>query len=273
MSSLREMQENFQAYMLSGDEKIVADISSVPSPARDRLDIYRNGYYLRLLDVLEKDFPCLKQIQGEEFFDNIGRQYIDRYPSDHFSVCYFNRHYSSFLKEIAQDPFYVEIAEFEWALTRVLDAGDAKPLSIQDLANIAPDSWPYLQFSLHPSVQLHLFHYNVAQVCYAIMVEQEIPERVCTEDPIHWLVWRFDHNSYFESLNEQQFYIFQSIQRGKIFSEICEGLCAWLDEEEVAQFAVGTLQYWIQKEILHEVKILTPAVVEEQSSIDELAEA
>lgn len=273
MNSLREIQEYFQAYMLSGDERIVDQISSEIAPVKNRLDIYRNGYFLRLLDVIEKDFPCLKQIQGEELFNKIGREYIDAYTSDHFSVCYFNRHFSTFLRESKQDEFYAELADFEWALTRVLDAADGQLVVMDDLATIPGDSWPYLQFAFHPSVQIHSFHYNVAQIGYAIMFEQEIPERQYVEDAVKWMIWRFDHNSYFESLNEPQLFMVNAIQEGKNFSEICEGLCKWFNEEEVAQFAVSTLQYWIQKEILSEVKVQSTPIVEETIETDELIEA
>lgn len=256
MTSLREIQEYFQAYMLNkDDDRILPHISNMSAPAKDRLDIYRNGYYLRLLEVVDKDFPCLKTICGEELLHEWGREYIQAYPSDHYSVCYFNRNFTQFLRETKREAFYAEVAEFEWALTRVLDAADAKPITMQDLAAIPGDSWPYLQFGLHPSIEIHDFHYNVAQICYAIMFEEELPERIYSEKSIPWMIWRFDCNSYFESVNEQQLYMLHAIQQRRNFSEICEGLCQWFTEEEVAQFAVGTLQFWIQKEIIAEAYV------------------
>lgn len=267
---LRELQENFQAYILNEDKRVLNVISSERAPATDRLDIYREGYSLRILEVMEKDFPNLFKVMGNELFEKAARQYIEVYPSDHFSICYFSRHFSKFLLEAHYEAHFSEIAAFEWALSRALEAPDANQITVADLSTVAPESWPYIQFKLHPSVHVHSYQYNAPEIAYAHMYEgQEIPELIYKDAPEEWVVWRFNQLSYFESLNVWQLWMLNAISQEKTFAEICTGLCEWHPEEEVAQYAAVTLRNWIEKGLFSEIMIaeqLPEEIAEEEQT-------
>lgn len=254
--SLRELQENFQAYMLNENQNILDSISVEHADAVERIDIYRKGYTLRLLEILEKDFLIFRGMIGEELFDKLARDYIERHPSDHFSICTFSRHFSQFLSQVHQEEYWSEVVAFEWALSCALDASDAPQISIDELGSVAPESWPYIQFTFHPSISLHKFHYNAPQIVYAMMLEQEnVPELIKYERPNNWVIWRYDLKSFFESVSNEQVWMMEAIKQEKTFSEICEGLCQWLPEEEVAMYAAGSLRNWIEKGLFSAIKV------------------
>ncbi len=50
-------------------------------PPRLRLDIYAQGYLLRLLECLRADFPTLRNTMGEGLFDLFARAYLLHHPS------------------------------------------------------------------------------------------------------------------------------------------------------------------------------------------------
>jgi hypothetical protein len=270
MKTLRDIQERLQAYILKQDAGIISEVVAADKTiATQRLEIYHDAYYLRLLEVLEKDFPCLKNCMGDQLFEKTGREYIDAHTSNHFSICYFNRFFSDFLTSMGLEPYYAEMAHFEWALLRALDAPDAYQISVDDLATITPETWPYIQFNLHPSVKLYFFHYNVSQICYSIMFDQEKPALVYQDNIEHCLIWRFNQQSYFETLNPQRIWMVDAIQKEKTFAEICEGLCEWLPEEEIAQFAAATLRHWIEKGVFSEIKVAdSVAAIAEDDALD-----
>jgi hypothetical protein len=255
MSTLRDIQENLQAYMLKNDVTALNDISDKKEQAVDRLDIYRYGYYLRLLEVSGKDFPCLKSVTGDELFEKIGREYINKFPSNHFSICYFDRFFSSYLSEAGYEPYLAEIALFEWSLNRAIDAPDANIATFAQLTQIPPEQWPYLQFTLHPSVQCFVFEYNAPEVCHSLMLGNEAPSCIKYEQPTHWMIWRANHNAYYESCDITRLFIFNAIKQNKSFSEICEGLCEWLNEDEIPGYALGILRYWLDKEIIATISV------------------
>ena len=87
------------------------------------------------------------------------------------------------------------------------------------------------------------------------MNEEEQPALVYEEKPITWLVWRFNQQAFFCPTNAQQLWMLKAIQEDKSFSEICEGLCQWLEEDKVAQFAAENLRNWIVEGIFSEFKV------------------
>jgi hypothetical protein len=242
--SLRELQEQFQAYVLEQDPALFKLIDSNLADSVERVDVYRKGYSLRLLESLENDYCVLRGHVGPEIFEDLGRKYINNYPSNNFSICIFGRHFSQFLAGEGHK-LWSEMADFEWALGYVLDAADAPVLTLAELGTVAGEDWPNLQFTLHPSVHFYKYSSNAPQITYALMVEQEAPESHIDENTSDWVIWRFELKPFFESISEAKFWMLGAIEQGKTFAEICEGLCQWFSEEEVAQYAASVLGSWI----------------------------
>src|SRR3990167_9902610 len=130
---LRNLQEALQAYVIENDLRVAGNIvTPVNMSVRDRLHVYRNAYYLRLTEVLENDFPVLCEIMGEEPFAALAQDYLDAYPSHHFSVQKVGRHLPKFLKNTTDcDPCYAELAAFEWAIQMALSAKDEPALTLE----------------------------------------------------------------------------------------------------------------------------------------------
>jgi hypothetical protein len=247
--SLRELQEQFQSYVINKEQKILDNISTEQVSAIERIDVYREGYSLRLLEILEKNFPVLLKIIGHEKFTQLGRQYIESYPSDNFNICIFARHYPKFLLDQNQDPFWSEVAEFEWALAIALDAADAPQIDMSHLSELTEEDWPNLQFSIHPSLECYKFKFNTPQIVIAHLLEEDVPELVPGDEDLDWIVWRLNLQSYFERITPQHLWMINALHQNKTFAQLCDGLCEWFSEEEVAQFAAGSLGNWLSKGI------------------------
>lgn len=256
--SLQQLQEVFQAYMLEGDKSILNEIINTPlASAELRMDVYRDAYYLRLIDILAMDYSVLKEWVGEETFSELASDYIDAYPSNQFSIRIFGRHFSKFLATHATAaPILKELATFEWKIAEVLDAADAPHITFEDVTKIPPESWGEMEFVLHPSIQIVPFFFNTPELWRALKEEQTPPEVIQQEIPITWLFWRFNHEAYFISINEPQLAMLQLIQSNKNFGEICEDLTEFFAEEEVVQFAAGTLRSWVDQGIFSAVKLV-----------------
>lgn len=77
----------------------VDDIIEVPegiSP-HSRLDIYAQGYWLRLLACLKADYSALQRLLGEPLFDFFCRAYLTSHPSNSFSLYELGDGFSQFL--------------------------------------------------------------------------------------------------------------------------------------------------------------------------------
>lgn len=243
--NLKNLQMQFQNCLIHFDKKIESSIQFTENfNVQERLSIYSDGYRLRLLGILAKDFPVLKFFLGEEKFDNAALHYLDTYPSSHYSLYQFGRNFSIFLKSyLPHEPLVGELATFERALSDVLLAGNGKRIGVNTLLDLKPEEWPSMTLTLHPAVQsLHL-NLNVPDFWRALQNKQPLP--AVTISPSKYLIWRFHLRPYFCSLTPQQLRIFTNIQKGLCFAEVCEDLIGHLPEEQIGSFVADVLRQWL----------------------------
>lgn len=256
--SLRETIENFQNYILDKDDSSIEhNIMGADSTFKQtRLDVYHAAYALRLLDVLSMNFAMLKVFLGEELFEQLGRDYINSYPSNHFSVRFFGRHFSEFLTTHPEaTPVFVELADFEWALSQTIDAKDAPQLTFEQMAALDPDAWANLKLTLHPSLRKLAYSYPTPKLWQALHAKTEHPALERQEKPISWIMWRFNLQSHFSAVSPEQLWMLEAMQSGQTFSDICAGLCEWLTEDKVVSFAAETLRQWITEGVFSEFEV------------------
>jgi len=156
MSQLRDLQRRFQQYLVDGSPAIEADIVSTDTAlAEHRLGTYYNAYRIRLIDALAVDYPALAKYLGREVFENLGLDYLQRYPSHYPSVRWFGQHLPACLEEFyggADAGLVRELARYEWAQAAVFDAADSPQLvQLADMAQLPPGSWPLLHFEFKPA--------------------------------------------------------------------------------------------------------------------------
>lgn len=257
MSSLKNLQEQFQDFVLQDNRDFVSRVSTLDKTSGEAgLNVYQNGYYLRLLEILEYDYPKLRKMIGDDTFYAWGRAYIQAYPSHQFSIRHFGKNFDQFLKNNSQaDPIHRELAQFEWYLEVVMDTKDAPHLTIEDLSKVQPEKWIDIKFTLHPSLANIQLYSNAPMIWAAYNEEKEIPTVSFSEEPTQWIFWRHNLRGYYQSLDENQYLMYQALQSGQSFGEICESLCDVMEPEEVAQFAGITLRNWIADGIISTIII------------------
>ncbi len=152
-------------------EEMVTQSSKVS--ARDRLAIYANAYYARLIECLGESFPVLKRTLGEEVFNGFAFSYLQQYPSRTYTLNRLGDGFARHLDETRPDraeqlptgekpavdwpDFLIDLATLEWTIEQVFDGPgiEAKPtLGAEDLAAISPEAWPGLRLRLVPCLHL-----------------------------------------------------------------------------------------------------------------------
>lgn len=256
---LRDLQEQLQAHLLSGDDRIARRIVDTPRVnAFTRLAIYSDAYRLRLLEALRVDFPALHTLAGDAEFERIGRAYIDAHPSGHFSIRYFGRRLAGFLQgeERWRDmPVFAEMAAFEWSLGLSFDATDSPSIGVEDMAAIPPQDWPHMRLGLHPSLQRLDLRWNVAALWKAIDEEQPPRSPVAGDHPQAWLIWRRELRTLFRSMTVDEAWAIDTLRQGECFAAICEGLCEWCEENHVAAQSALYLRRWVQDGLVVRIEL------------------
>ena len=259
MTRLREIQEQFQTYVQLKQEGIEQKIVEAPQiSVHERVEIYRQGYYLRLIDVLEREFCVLKNLYGKEAFDALCHDYIDAYPSTHYSVRAYGRNMMRFLStRPGTEPLHLELAEFEWAFGKVIDDPDGPQLTVEDMGSIPPEAWAELRLAMHPSLRFVSLNFNTPPIWRALFEndaeKHPVPALEKAEHPVTWLVWRFNQRAHYVEANAGQLLMIKAIQENQTFPQICEALCEVMDVEEVPQFAGSTLREWVSVGLISQV--------------------
>jgi hypothetical protein len=239
----KSLAPNGLASVIIGDDRLNAE---------ERVDIYANMYFYRLLDVLKEDFPATLAVLGEDRFHNLATGYLIEYPPAHFSISLAGEHLADFIRAHPlreEFPFLADLAQFERALIEVFHAPDAPALDAEAMRAIPPQHWPDLKLRLHPAHQILELEWNLAPILKA--VEQGEPPPHPTREAIVMLVWRRRNTVFYRAIDTAERDAFDALAKGTSFPEICELIAGSLDEGEDPASAINQrLEVWLRDGLL-----------------------
>ena len=118
IQNLKLLQINFQNTILNNKHKAKLNIiSSQNLSAKQKLKIYQNGYYERIIVAMQQDFPIINALLKDEAFSSLICDYIDAYPSCSFTLRTIGKNLSQFLK--SKDELFLpfaDLAELEYLM-------------------------------------------------------------------------------------------------------------------------------------------------------------
>jgi hypothetical protein len=250
--SLADLQRGFQDYLLQKSDGFLDAVRDTRKASRDTLaGVYRDGYALRLIEVLTIDYPGLLAMAGPADFEHMARAYIRAHPSHHPSARWFGRDLPGF---VAITPPYntslavSDMARFEWTLGEVFDSPDAVPVKADAVMALPPQAWEELRFTPLPSFRrVTLAH--AAPVAYQRREEVQAGdlEVDAYEQPVTWGMWRPELISNFRSLEPDEAALLGALVAGKSFPEICDAAIDFVGEDQAAGRAAGLLRAWVEE--------------------------
>jgi hypothetical protein len=195
--------------------------------AEQRVDIYANMYFYRLLDVLKEDFPATLRVLGGDDFHNLATGYLLEYPPTEPSVHHCGSHLAAFLRNhsLGKKASYIaDLAALERAVVEVFHGPDAVVLEAEELRAIAPEKWPALRMRAHPAVQILQFEYRVADLLQA--VEEDREWKPADAGQVEVIVWRRDSRVFYRELEKVEQRAIAAARNGVGFANICELVAA-----------------------------------------------
>jgi hypothetical protein len=141
--------------------------------AHERLNVYREMYWMRLREALAIDYPELKQYLGDDQFDLLCDSYVQEYPSRSYSLNRLGDHLPKFLSDggfdgLKRRGFVTELARLELLMTEVFDDVEVPVLDEAGVARVPADAWETIK--LQPIAALrHLpMRYPVSEYLSAL---------------------------------------------------------------------------------------------------------
>ncbi len=234
--------------------------------AEERLSIYANAYWARLLECLGDCFPVLKKALGDDVFDSFGFEYLQRYPSRSYTLDRLGESFPRFLDETrppdADWPdFLVDLARLEWTLAKVFDGPGVEGQTLLrpgDLDGIAPERFAAAR--LVPVVCLRLLvsrypvnaYYTAARQAEEGAAEGgEIPIPEPAEERVAILRRDFVVRRYV--LSHPQHALLTALLEGAPVGEALAAAAAAsdLDDDELAAALQAWFRFWTAEGFFH----------------------
>jgi hypothetical protein len=257
-------------------------------PAIDRLDIYANMYFFRLLECLAEDFPRVRAAVGGARFHNLATDYLLAHPSSHPSLRFLGRALPEFLAHHSlrrEFPYLADLARLDWARVDVFDRRDATPLDREGLARLPQDRAGEARFSLVPALEVLRLEHDVLPIWRELQQVRErgaagadaaVATSACAsstdsrspevpgdgeEDqplgppqaprrPTIVQVWRSGFTVYHRALDPERALCLERLAGGESLAAICQALGAGRSLEAAVGRVGGILQGFIEDGLL-----------------------
>jgi hypothetical protein len=220
-----------------------------PLGSAQRLGVYAEMYWARLVDVLREDFPRVGAILGDDRFTTLASAYLERNPSTNPSVCWVGAGFAEFLAgSVADLPFLADLARLEWTRLAVFDAADAIPLRLEALRAIPASKWPRLTFRPVPALRVLRCAWPVHELWAA-----DDPKAAATMvRPAATVlrVWRDAFTVYQTHVDPVEQVALRQLLAGAPFGVMCDRLEALLPPDAVAREAGALILRWVEDQII-----------------------
>jgi hypothetical protein len=247
-ADLPDLQDKFQARLLSGDQAIDTHLTA----GGPYMKAYDHAYRARLVEILTEDFEGLHTLLGDENFFRAMASYVDAHPSTSRSARWLGRHLPSWLKQSddwSAHPEVCAMATFEWMIGLAFDAPDAALIGVDEIGRVPPEAWPMLTFTFHPALNTAELQADVS-VFYRAVKSATDPDAPPTpyEAPVTWAAWRDPESLMvtYRAMDTDEAQAFAAAENGKTFDGICEIIADCTEADEAAVRAAGLLRVWVE---------------------------
>lgn len=259
MTDFARLQDAFQRAILAGDDAVLSDLLDGARDSRATLlGVYRDGYVLRLVEVLRGDNAALDAHLGEDAFEAMARAYLKSHPSRHPNARYVGRDLPVFLAETEPyraAPVLAELAALDWALSEAFDAPDAPDLTAADLAGVPPESWTHLILVPQAHARRLDLTTNASAIWSAVNEDAPLPAAERLPEPERLLVWRAQAGPMLRPLSVEEAMLWDEACGGIPFGVLCEMAATYADPDNAALRVAGALQGWIGAGLLSGFRI------------------
>jgi hypothetical protein len=224
--------------------------------AIERLDVYANMYFFRLLEALESEVPKVAKLLGHDAFHALVVDYLAAHPSTHPSLRHAADSLPDFLarhRTSATRPDLPDLARLELARNDVFHGPDSPSIDARDLAELAPDAWPRLRFRVSPTVRWLRLCASTVPLWRAVADGAPPPDADAAIAGC--VVWRsrtpgHDDQVWHRNASLGELTALEAAAARATFADICEISAAHLDSRpadatEAARPALEALVRWI----------------------------
>lgn len=220
-----------------------------------RLQIYNQQYWWRLLNTLHINFPLVTRLFGRNGFnEQIGIPYLMKYPPNHWSLSAVGERLPGWISECYLEPdqnLVHHAATLDWAFTASFIAPQLKTLDLARLIQQKPESLLNTPFYLQPHIHLFTWEYDLLT----------FRDKFLEQDADYWIENRFPdlpkgktyrfilyrnakNNLAWREITQGEYLLLTCFKTGSSMASACE----FMETQEPALYneVATNLQKWIQ---------------------------
>jgi hypothetical protein len=237
------------------------EVQSVILPSRsqtsiERLEVYANAFYSRLLECMRTSFPALVFALGDETFDAFSFGYLQQYPPHSYTLNALSEHFIDYLEATrpADDrsgvagpnwtDFVIDLARLELTFDLVFDGPGVEdtPISSDWINAMDADRWEQTRLQPVPCLRLLKLHYPVSTY-YTAWRRSESPQ-IPSPQPTFLAITRRDYIVRRHELAECEYHLLGKLIGGQSVGDAIADISQEYDD--VDQFA-KLLRSWFTR--------------------------
>ena len=231
--------------------------------AFERLQIYNQQYWWRLLGAFGEDFRGLRAVLGERQFDQLAVAYLEACGSTSWNLRDVGSHLVSFLENHLEltgprSALALDVARVEWARVTAFDNPEKPVLTARQISRNAPDQLhlgvqPYLVLLIlsHPvdEIMRTLKRTEIAPVSNAVSAthtrrRSRLNVRKSSA-PIYLAVHRVNFAVYYKRLEPEAYRLLVALRAGATLEEACA--TAFAESKQPPERSAARIQEWFAR--------------------------
>ncbi|MDR3401918.1 MAG: DNA-binding domain-containing protein [Chthoniobacter sp.] len=231
--------------------------------AFERLQIYNQQYWWRLLGAFGEDFRGLRAVLGETKFDRLAVAYLEACGSRSWNLRDIGSQLVAFLETHPglirpRGDLALDVARVEWARVLAFDDPEKPVLTAKQIAKLPTDR---LRLGLQPYISLLELHYpvdemmrtlkrtEISAVSNAVSATHTRRRQVLTarrsRHPIHLAVHRVNFAVYYKRLDPEAYRLLLALRAGATLDEACA--TAFAGSKEWPEQSAARIQEWFAR--------------------------
>jgi len=206
----------------------------------DRLRIYGNAYFGRLLECLRSQYPAVRHAAGDEAFDGLAFGYLVSHPSQTYTLAALGKSFESYLRqtrparseESTSDAFdfadfLIDLARLETVYNEVFDGPGPErvpSLSADALTGLTPEQFADSVLKCHACVRLLQLHFPVHE--YATAVRRGAVPAPPVPRTVWLVVTRRDYVVRRFELTQPQYQLLSALSQNQTVGVALQSLCS-----------------------------------------------
>jgi len=227
----------------------------------ERLQIYNQQYWWRILGAFGEDFRGLRAVLGESKFDRLAVAYIEAHGSTSWNLRNIGANLVPYLEKHPElthprSTLALDVARVEWARVLAFDDPEKPRLTARQIAKTAPDHLglqPYLSLlELHHPIDemmRTLKRTEISAMSNAVAATHTRRRKVVTvrrrRTPIHLAVHRVNYSVYYKRLDPEAYRLLVALRDGSTLEDACS--IAFAGSKELPAQSAARIQEWFAR--------------------------